>query len=191
MPSVDNPASALLAEARKRMEAALASTKKEFAAIRTGRANPALLDRVEVDYYGVPTPLNQMAHISAPEPRMLVIQLYDRNAMAAVEKAIQKADLGLNPANDGNVIRLVLPPLTEERRKELVRLVRKVAEEKRVAIRNVRRDVNDDIRKAQKNGEIPEDAARRAQEEIQQLTDRFIGQVDELLDAKEQEIMEV
>lgn len=188
---MDERIEAFLSTARQRMEAVLSSTRREFATIRTGRANPSLLDRVEVDYYGVPTPLNQLANISAPEARLLVVQPYDRNAIPAIEKAILKADLGLNPTNDGQVIRLSLPPLTEERRKELVRFVRKVAEDKRIAVRNARRDVNEEVRKAQKNGEIPEDGARRAQEEIQNLTDHYIEQVDELLKAKEREIMEV
>jgi len=181
----------LFAEARQRMDAILASTRKEFASVRTGRANPSLLDRVEVEYYGARVPLNQLANVSAPEPRMLLVQVYDKNAIDAVEKAILKAELGLTPSNDGQVIRIVLPQLTEDRRKELVRVVRKIAEEKRVAVRNIRRDVIESIRKAQKNGELSEDEARRAQENVQELTDRYIAEIDELLKGKEQEIMEV
>lgn len=181
----------LFAEAQERMDAIIAATRRDFASVRTGRANPSLLDRVEVEYYGTRMPLNQLATISAPEPRMLVIQVYDKSAIGAVEKAILKADLGLTPSNDGQVIRLVLPQLTEERRKELVRVVRKMAEEKRVAVRNARRDVVEAIRKAQKNGELSEDDARRAQESVQELTDRYVSEVDELLKAKEREIMEV
>lgn len=181
----------VLQEAERKMQSVISATKREFAAVRTGRATPALLDRVHVEYYGTETPLNQLANISAPEPRMLTIQPYDKSAVKAIEKAIMASDLGLTPNSDGNLIRIAIPPLTEERRKELVRLVRKEAEEKRVAIRNIRREANDHIKKLQKNGELSEDDSRRAQTEVQELTDKYILEVDRLLEAKEAEIMEV
>lgn len=173
------------------MEEVIVRTKKAFASVRTGRANPALLDRIMVSYYGTPTPLNQMASVSVPEPRMLVITPWDKSSIKDIEKAILTSDLGLVPNNDGSVIRLAIPPLTEERRKELVRLVRKDAEDHRVAVRNIRRDLNEAAKKLEKDGEISEDDLRRAQDDIQKLTDRFIEQIDELLKAKEKEIMEV
>lgn len=180
-----------LSKARERMEAIIEATRRDFAAIRTGRANPALLERVEVEYYGTRMPLNQVANLSAPEARLLVVQPYDRSLIPEIEKAILKADLGLTPTNDGQIIRLVVPQLTEERRKDLVRLARREAEEKRVAVRNVRRDVIDEIRKAQKAGELSEDEARRAQDAVQALTDEYIGKIDQLLKAKEDDILEV
>ncbi len=173
------------------MQAVIAATRRDFAAVRTGRANPALLERVMVDYYGTPTPIQQLATISTPEPRLLTIQPWDRQMVKAIEKAIQQSDLGLTPNSDGQVIRIVLPQLTEERRKELVRLVRKEAEEKRVAIRNIRRDANEALKKLEKDGLLSEDEVRRAQGEIQTLTDHYIREVDHLLEAKEKEIMEV
>ena len=181
----------ILDQGKARMEEGIVRTKKAFASVRTGRANPALLDRIVVNYYGTPTPLNQMASVTVPEPRMLVITPWDKSAMKDIEKAILTSDLGLVPNNDGSVIRLAIPPLTEERRKELVRLVRKDAEDHRVAVRNIRRDLNEAAKKLEKDGDISEDELRRAQEEIQKLTDRFIEQIDELLKAKEKEIMEV
>ena len=181
----------ILDQGKARMEEVIVRTKKAFASVRTGRANPALLDRIVVNYYGTPTPLNQMARVTVPEPRMLVITPWDKSAMKDIEKAILTSDLGLVPNNDGSVIRLAIPPLTEERRKELVRLVRKDAEDHRVAVRNIRRDLNEAAKKLEKDGDISEDELRRAQEEIQKLTDRFIEQIDELLKAKEKEIMEV
>lgn len=188
---MDEAIAPLFEEARKRMEGVIAAAKREFATVRTGRANPALLDRVEVDYYGTKTPLNQLATVSAPEARMLVVQVFDKNAIGDVEKAILKSDLGLTPTNDGEVIRLVLPQLTEERRKELVKVVRRIAEEKRVGVRNARRDLNEAIRKARKEGTISEDEARRAEAEAQNLTEQFTDEIDGLLRQKEQEIMEV
>jgi len=188
---MDEAIAPLFEEARKRMENVVAATKREFATVRTGRANPALLDRIEVDYYGTKTPLNQLATVSAPEPRLLVVQVFDKSAIPDVEKAILKADLGLTPTNDGQVIRLVLPQLTEERRKELVKVVRRIAEEKRIGVRNARRDLNEGIRKARKEGAISEDVARRAEAEAQNLTQQFTDEIDELLRQKEQEIMEV
>jgi len=181
----------ILDQGKARMEEVIVRTKKAFASVRTGRANPALLDRIVVNYYGTPTPLNQMASVTVPEPRMLVITPWDKSAMKDIEKAILTSDLWLVPNNDGSVIRLAMPPLTEERRKELVRLVRKDAEDHRVAVRNIRRDLNEAAKKLEKDGDISEDELRRAQEEIQKLTDRFIEQIDELLKAKEKEIMEV
>ncbi len=165
--------------------------KKELGTLRAGRAVPSLLDRINVNYYNTPTPLNQLATISAPEPRLLVIQAWDKNAVGEIEKAILKSDLGLNPQSDGNVIRLAIPQLTEERRKELVKTIRKKAEEARVAIRNIRREANDLLKNQEKKGDISEDNLRTAQGEVQELTDKQIGAVDEFLAQKEKEVMEV
>lgn len=181
----------LLAQATERMKAAVQTARRDLAAIRTGRASPALLDRVVVDYHGTSVPLNQVASISTPEPRLLVVQPWDRFLLKEVEKAILKSDLGVTPTNDGTVVRLVLPQLTEERRRELVKVVRKEAEEKRVVVRTIRREVNDEIKKWEKKKAIPEDESRRAQQQVQQLTDRYIQEIDQLLEAKEKEIMEV
>jgi ribosome recycling factor len=164
---------------------------KEFASVRAGRANPALLDRVQVDYYGTMTPLNQLASISAPEARLLVIQPWDKSIIASIEKAILKSDLGLNPSNDGTVIRISIPQLTQERRQELVKVVRKKAEEFRVVIRNIRRETNDKIKAQEKNGEISEDEAKKMQDRTQKLTDKYIELVDKALQIKEEEIQEV
>ncbi len=173
------------------MRAAIENTKREFIAVRTGRANPGILDRVLVDYYGAPTPLNQVGNIMAPEARLLVVQPWERNMLGAIEKAILKADLGLNPTNDGNVIRIAIPTLTEERRRELVKVVRKEAEEQRVAVRNIRRDGNEKLKALLKSSELTEDQEKKGLEEIQKLTDKYIAEIDKLLSAKEQEIMEV
>jgi len=181
----------LFQDAQKRMTGAVSAMKDEFAGVRTGRANPALLERVQVDYYGTPTPVNQLATISVPEPRLLVIQPWDKSAIKNIEKAILQSELGFNPTNDGNVIRVVVPQLTEERRKELVRLVRKMAEEHRVAVRNIRRDLIEEIKALEKEGEVSEDESRRAQSRAQELTDKYIGEIDRLLEQKESEIMEV
>src|SRR5690554_6228693 len=172
------------------MEEVIEATKKAFAAIRTGRANPALLDRIVVSYYGTPTPLTQMAGISAPEPRLLVISPWDKNSIKDIERAILSSDLGLTPTNDGSVIRLAIPPLTEERRKELVKIVRKDTEDFRVAVRNIRRDLNEAVKKMEKNGDISEDESRRVQDEIQDLTNKYIAEIDNLLAQKEKEILE-
>jgi ribosome recycling factor len=180
-----------LQEARTQMEKALEAMRREFSGVRTGKASPALLDTVRVDAYGSPTPLNQVATVSAPEARMLVVQPWDRGLMGPVEKAIRDSDLGLNPSNDGKVIRVPIPALTEERRKEYVRLLHRMAEEGRVAVRHARKEANDDIKTRQKAGELSEDEARRAQDEVQKLTDRYIEKVDELLNHKEAEVMEV
>jgi ribosome recycling factor len=174
-----------------RMDKAIQSLKREFTTIRTGRANPAILDKITVDYYGAPTPLNQLATISVPEARLLVIQPFDKTVIGDIEKEIQKSDLGLTPANDGNVIRIAIPALTEERRKELVKVVKKYAEDAKVAIRNIRRDANDSLKKSEKDGDITEDELRRHSDEVQKLTDKQIAEVDSVTDTKEKEIMEV
>jgi len=164
---------------------------KEFGSLRAGRATPSLLDKIAVNYYGTPTPINQMANISTPEARLLVIQPWDKSAMPEMEKAIMKSDLGITPMSDGNVIRLAIPQLTKERRAELVKVIKKKAEEGRVAVRNLRRDANDNLKTQQKNGEISEDEQRRQQDEVQKLTDKYIKEIDELLVVKEKEIMTV
>jgi ribosome recycling factor len=181
----------LLEDARERMAKSFESTKGEFATVRTGRASPSLLERVVVDYYGAPTPLNQLATVSAPEARLLTVQPYDKSSIKAIEKAINESDVGLNPSNDGNVIRLVVPELTEERRKDLVKVVRNLAEEGRVAIRNVRRDVMQHLRELKAEGEAGSDDEHRAEVELQKLTDGRIGELDAVLKAKEEEILEV
>lgn len=181
---------AIKKNAEDRMEKALAALKRELSTLRVGRASPAMLDRISADYYGTPTPINQLGSINTPDTRTLVIQPWDKSALAAIEKAIQKSDLGLNPVSDGSIIRIAIPPLTEERRKDLVKETKKIGEEAKVAIRNVRRDANDEIKKKEK-AEISEDESRRHQDDIQKLTDRHIAEVDKILAAKEKEIMEV
>ncbi|HEX5308298.1 MAG TPA: ribosome recycling factor [Solirubrobacteraceae bacterium] len=181
----------LLEDARERMAKSLESTKAEFATVRTGRASPSLLERVVVDYYGAPTPLNQLATISAPEARLITVQAYDKSSIKTIEKAINESDVGLNPSNDGNLIRLVVPELTEERRKDLVKVVRNLAEEGRVAIRNVRRDVMHQLREMKAEGEAGSDDEHRAEVELQKLTDGRVGELDAVLKAKEEEILEV
>ncbi len=178
-------------EADEKMSKVIAAFQREMANLRAGRANPSLLDRIEVDYYGTSTPLNQLAGISAPEPRLLVIQPWDKNAMGEIEKAILKSDLGLTPNNDGSVIRLAIPQLTEERRKELVKFVRKKSEESKVSIRNIRRDANDSIKKLEKASEISEDDHKRAQDSVQEMTDEKIKEIDAITELKENEMMEV
>jgi ribosome recycling factor len=177
--------------AEERMDKAISALKKELASLRAGRATPALLDKVQVEYYGSMTPLNQLANINTPDAKTLMIQPWDKSSLGAIEKAIQKSELGLTPTNDGNIIRITIPALTEARRQELVKLVKKNGEEAKVAVRNVRRDANDDLKKIEKNGEISEDESRRHQEDIQKTTDRFIAEVDKVLAAKEKEILEV
>lgn len=179
----------LLREADQRMESAIQHVQEEFATVRTGRANPTLLHRVTVDYYGVPTPLQQIASFSVPEPRLLVVQPYDKSSLSAIEKAIQSSELGLNPSNDGSVLRLVFPPLTEERRRELIRLVRQMAEDGRVSVRNVRRHSKDDIEALE--GDVSKDDIFRGEKELQDLTDRYVKRIDELCEHKEQELLEV
>src|SRR6058998_3552157 len=181
----------LLDDAAGRMDKSVEATKHEFGSVRTGRASPSLLDRVQVDYYGAVTPLRQLANIAASEARLLTITPYDKSSMKAIEKAILESDVGLTPSNDGNVIRLTIPELTEERRKELVKVVRRIAEEGRVAIRNVRRDVMHDLRELKEEGEVGKDDEHRAEVELQKLTDARIGELDESLAAKEKEILEV
>lgn len=173
------------------MQKSIEVLRKDFASLRAGRANPAILDKVQVDYYGVPTPINQMANISAPEPRLLIIQPWDKSIIPSIEKAILKSDLGLNPSSDGTVIRIAIPQLTQERRKELVKTVKKKAEEAKVSIRNIRRDANDDIKSLEKSKEIPEDESKRAQDEVQKITDKYIAEVDKVMNNKEKEIMEI
>ncbi|MBW3570839.1 MAG: ribosome recycling factor [Gemmatimonadetes bacterium] len=180
-----------LQKARQRMDGAIEALRREFAGVRTGKASPALLDTVRVDAYGSMLPLNQVGTVSAPEPRMLMVQPWDKSLIKATEKALRESDLGLNPSNDGSVIRIPIPPLTEERRKEYVRLLHKLTEEARVAVRNVRRDANDEIKHRQKDEALSEDDVRREQAEVQKLTDQYIARIDELMKHKEAEIMEV
>jgi ribosome recycling factor len=179
----------LLKDLESRMQAALDTLAREFASVRTGRASAGLLDTVRIDYYGTLTPVNQMASVSVPDARTIQIQPWEPNQLSALEKAIQKSDLGLTPVNDGKTIRLVIPPLTEERRKQLAKTVGKLAEEGRVAIRNVRREANDKLKSMAKDKKVAEDEERRGHDQIQKTTDRFIARVDELLKKKEQEIL--
>src|SRR5918999_513570 len=180
-----------LKDSAHKMDRAVEVTREEMSTVRTGRASPAILSRVTVDYYGTQTPLNQLASFSVPEPRLLVIQPFDRNAMAAMEKALMQSDLGLTPSNDGVVIRLAFPQLTEERRKELIRVVRERAEEGRVAVRNVRRHAKDELERLEREHAISEDELARAEKELQKHTDLHVAEIDELLDHKETELMEV
>jgi ribosome recycling factor len=181
----------LLADARDRMDKAVMATKTEFNTVRSGRASVGLLDRITVDYYGAKTPLKQLANIAAPEPRLLTVMPYDKSAMKSIEKALRDSDLGINPSSDGQVIRLPIPHLTEERRRELVKLVHRLAEDGRVAVRNIRRDAMKDLRDLVKEGLVGEDAERRAEEELQKATDAHVREIDELLKHKEAEILEV
>ena len=180
-----------LDEATSRMQRSVDATKNEFATVRTGRASPHLLDRIEVDYYGAVTPLRQLSQISASEARLLTITPYDKNSIKAIEKAILESDVGLTPSNDGQIIRLSIPELTEERRKELVKIVHGIAEQGRVAVRNVRRDVMHDLRELKSEGEVGSDDEHRAESELQKLTDKHVGEIDSALAGKEQEILEV
>ncbi len=181
----------LLADARERMSKSVESIRHEFGSVRTGRASPALLDRISVDYYGTSSSLKQLATINAPEARLLTIQPYDRSSIKAIERAILESDVDLTPSNDGNLIRLSIPELTEERRKQLVRVVRHIAEEGRVAIRNIRRDVMQDLRELKDAGEAGSDDEHRAEVELQKVTDARISELDEVLKHKEEEILEV
>lgn len=176
---------------KDRMGKSIESLKREYSRLRTGRASISLLDGIRVSYYDTPTPLNQMASLAVPEPRLIVIQPWDKTAIEDIEKAILKSELGLTPMNDGKVIRISIPPLTEERRKELVKVARKMSEENKVAIRNIRRDANEMLKDLKKEKEITEDDLFRSQEEVQKATDQFISQVDELCSAKEKEILEI
>jgi ribosome recycling factor len=178
-------------EAEEKMIKTISVYREELQSIRAGRANPALLDKITVDYYGQMTPLKQVASVSAPEPRLLVIQPWDAKLIPVIEKEILKSDLGLNPSNDGKLIRLAIPQLTEERRKDLVKLVRKNGENAKIAIRNTRRDANEKLKKLEKNKEISEDDKKLAEDEMQKLTDKFIEEVDEITKKKEEELMEI
>jgi ribosome recycling factor len=181
----------LIDDARERMAKSVEATRNKFGTVRTGRASPALLDRVRVDYYGTATPLKQLATISAPEPRLLSVQPYDKNSIKAIEKAILESDVGLTPNNDGSIIRLQIPELTEERRKDLVKTIHGICEEGRVAIRNVRRDVMHDLRELRDEGEVGADDEHRAEVELQKLTDEKIAELDALMKNKEAELLEV
>jgi ribosome recycling factor len=180
-----------VSEAEAGMKKTVEFFRKELTTLRAGRASPALVEKIMVDYYGTPTPVNQLATISVPEPRLLVVQPWDKTQIGAVEKAIAKSDLGIHPQSDGHLIRLAVPQLTEERRNELVKVIRKKAEEERVALRNIRREANDFLKEMCKEGEISEDDRDRALEETQKVTDKYIAEVDKLLAAKEKELMEV
>ncbi len=180
-----------LSDAEHRMQSAVVALDRDLETVRTGRARPALVEGLKVEYYGSPTPLNQLATIHSPEPRLITIAPWDRSQLGTIEKAIQKSDLGLNPTNDGNIIRLVVPALTEDRRKDLVKVVHKKVEEGRVAVRNVRRDSLDELRKLQHDKTISDDEGRRAQEQLQRLTDHFVAEIDRHGHAKEQELLEV
>ena len=177
--------------ATEKMNKTISVMKQEYNSLRAGRANPQALDRITADYYGTPTPINQMGNISVPEPRMLIISLWDTKLIPVVEKAIQKSDLGINPANDGKVIRLIFPELTEERRKELAKVIRKKAEESKVAVRSIRRDAMEDIKKQKKDNLLTEDDQKKLEEKVQKLTDEKVKEIDTIAQAKEKEIMSV
>ena len=187
MPTIEE----FLDDAKRRMDKSIETTRTEFNSVRTGRASAALLDRIEIDYYGQRTPLKQLASVNVPEPRLLTIQPYDPSSIKAIEKAIQESDLGLTPSNDGKLVRLPIPQLTEERRKELVKVVRHIAEEGRVAVRNVRRDVIHHLKELVDNGDVGADEEHRAEDRVQKLTDDHTKAIDELLKHKEAEILEV
>jgi ribosome recycling factor len=181
----------VIKDARPRMEAAIEDVRRKLATVRTGRAAVSLLDSVMVEYYGTPTPLNQMASVHVPEPQMLTVQPWDQTQLGAIEKAIRAADLGLNPSNDGKLVRIPIPPLTEERRKQLAKQVHEIAEDHRTAVRNIRRDANDRLKKMLKDKTISEDAERDGLDEVQKMTNTYIGKIDELAKTKEQEILSV
>jgi ribosome recycling factor len=181
----------LLADAKERMQKSIDSTRNELATVRTGRASPHLLDRLQVDYYGAQTPLQQLAQVAATDARMLTVTPYDKSSISAIEKAVMESDLGLTPSNDGNVIRLQIPELTEERRKELVKVVHGIAEDGKVAVRNIRRDVMHDLRELKKEGEAGSDEEHHGETELQKHTDAATGEIDSLLKGKEEEILEV
>ncbi len=181
----------ILIDAKERMQKSIEYLKDDLATLRAGRANPAMLDKIMVDYYGEPTPINQLANITIPEARLIVIQPWDKSSMPEIEKAILRSDLGVNPNNDGNVIRIAIPQLTEERRKDIVKVVRKKAEEGKVAVRNIRRESNDLLKTSEKDKLISEDENKKATDDIQKLTDKYIKEIDLVLQAKEKDIMEV
>ena len=187
MPTIEE----FLDDAKRRMDKSIETTRTEFNSVRTGRASAALLDRISIDYYGTPTPLKNMATIGVPEPRMITVQPFDASQIKAIEKAVQESDLGLTPSNDGKLIRLPIPQLTEERRKELVKIVRNMAEEGKVAVRNVRRDCMTHLKELVDNGDVGADEEHRAEDRVQKLTDEHTAKIDELLKRKEAEIMEV
>jgi ribosome recycling factor len=178
-------------DVRAQMEKAVDAMRREFASVRTSKATPALLDTVRVEAYGSKMPLNQLATISAPEPRLLLVQPWDKTMLPAIEKGIMTADLGLNPSNDGNLIRVPIPPLTEERRKDMVRMLHKLAEESRIGVRHARQEANKEVKRSHQANEISEDDARRRQDQVQKLTDEYIARIDEVLAAKENEVLEV
>lgn len=182
---------ALIEDTREQMQKAVDAVRREFSAVRSGKATPALLDTVRVEAYGSKMPLNQVASVHTPEPRLIVVQPWDKTVIPAIEKGIQAADLGLNPSNDGNVVRVPIPALTEERRKDLVRMLHKMAEEGRVGVRHARQEANKEIKRSEQAHEVSEDEARRKQDEVQKLTDEFVARIDELLKSKEEEVMEV
>ena len=182
---------AQLKQADEKMRKALAAARETFTGVRTGRATPHMVESLDVDYYGSKTPLNQIAGISVPEARLLVISPYDKNALSAIEKAIQSSDLGINPSNDGNVIRLSIPPLTEDRRKEMIKVVHQLAEEGKVAVRNVRRHSKDEMERLHKEGQLSEDDLKRSEKELQKLTDQHVAEIDEMILHKEKELLEV
>jgi ribosome recycling factor len=177
--------------AEEKMQKAVAALRRDLSTLRAGRATPALLDKITVDYYGTATPINQLANVSVPEPRLLIIQPWDKKSVSEIERAILKSDLGLTPNSDGTILRLSIPQLTEERRRELVKIVKKKAEEGRVAVRNIRRDANDELKKMEKDSDITEDQLRKSQDDVQKITDKYIEEVEKVLSAKEKEIMEV
>jgi ribosome recycling factor len=180
-----------LLEAEEKMEKAVAVAKDEFAAIRTGRAHPSMFNKITAEYYGTQTPVNQLASFHMPEPRMVIVQPFDKSSMGAIEKAIRNSDLGVNPSNDGVIIRVVLPELSEERRREYIKIARHKAEDSRVSIRNIRRHAKDSLDKLVKDGDAGEDEGRRAERELEDLTHNYVGQIDELLRHKEAELLEV
>lgn len=184
-------ASEMVQDADNKMKKTIELLVKDLSSMRAGRANPAMLDRISVDYYGAPTPINQLANVTVPEPRLLVIQPYDKTSIPSIEKAIMKSDLGVNPSNDGNVIRIAIPALTEERRKDIVKQIKKRVEDGKVALRNVRRDSNDEIKQAEKDKLISEDEGKKLLDEVQKLTDNYVKDIDRISQAKEKEIMEV
>lgn len=181
----------IINDAEQRMKKAIEHLKQDLASLRAGRANPAMLDKVMVNYYGTPTPINQLANITVPEARLLIIQPWDKSVIPEIEKAIMKSDLGVTPTNDGNVVRIAIPQLTEERRKELVKVAKKRAEDAKVAVRNIRREANDEIKAKEKEKAISEDEAKKAADDIQKLTDKYVKDIDLIFQAKEKDIMEV
>lgn len=181
----------ILKDAEQRMAKAVEAAQHDFSTIRTGRANPVLLERVAVDYYGTQMHINQLATVTAPEPRLLIVAPWDKGAISIIEKAIQNSDLGITPASDGNVIRLQIPYLTEERRKEMIKILHRKAEDGKIAVRNIRRDANEHLKDLEKKHEISEDDSKRTQEQVQKSTDKYIEEIDKLQAAKEQELMEV